>query len=219
MNEHLITISGNCAPASMKRINPKTSKIFKRGDQENDQYFNSYDLSKKSNDGHFIEKWYQKFGKEQVKKRVNPRTGKFFKRGDVGSDGRVFKNYNYSAGFSEYCEEKWMSKEAYFRDCVRNKLRDSTRNRSRQAGFENLPHELSLDYLISIFPSDKRCPVFGFVMEFGGHRDSSPSLDRLNPERGYTKDNVVWISYLANRMKSNTSLTELVQIKDWAEKQ
>lgn len=150
-------------------------------------------------------------------KRNNPDTGKPFKRGDKREDGFIFKEY-YLGKIKQdgYFKEKWHSPESYFKICVRNKFRDSKRNNGRQPGFDKLENDLSTDYLISIFPKDKKCPVFGFTMEFGGHKNNSPSLDRINPNKGYTKDNVLWISYLANRMKSNLSLDELIMIKNWA---
>ena len=152
-------------------------------------------------------------------KRINTKTGKPFKRGDKRPDGYVFKNYDLGKKKGDgYFEEKWYSPESYFRNCVYNKYLDSTRTRNRQPGFEKLKNELSTDYLLSIFPADRKCPVFGFKMEFGGNWDNSPSLDRINPKEGYTKENTVWISYLANRMKSNLSLEELIKMRDWAKK-
>lgn len=56
----------------------------------------------------------------------------------------------------------------------------------------------------------KYCPVFGIVLTPGGHRRStSPSLDRINPDRGYVTGNVRVISDKANRLKGNRSLEEL----------
>tara|TARA_X000000368_G_scaffold366617_1_gene313522 strand:- start:861 stop:1379 length:519 start_codon:yes stop_codon:yes gene_type:complete len=157
------------------------------------------------------------YAKIKIMKRNNHKTGRPFKRGDKREDGFVFKEYYLGKMKQDgFFKEKWYSPESYFRICVRNKFRDSTRTRNRQPGFEKLENDLSTDYLISIFPENKKCPVFGLTMEFGGHHDNSPSLDRIDPAKGYTKNNVLWISYLANRMKSNLNLKELVQIRDWA---
>ena len=150
-------------------------------------------------------------------KRLNPNNGLPLARGDKRSDGLIFKSYELTHIKQDgYAKEKWLLPEAFFRDCVRNKYRDSTRNRGRPQGFDDLENNISTDYLIEIFPDDQRCPVFGFIMEFGGHQDTSPSLDRVDPLIGYVRGNVVWISYLANRMKSNVSLQDLVILKKWA---
>lgn len=56
----------------------------------------------------------------------------------------------------------------------------------------------------------KCCPVFGVVLTPGGHRRStSPSLDRIDPDRGYVTGNVRVISDKANRLKGNRTLEEL----------
>ena len=203
----------------MKRNNPKTGKPFKAREEENGRFFRSYDSSIKNKHGFFREMWFGAIGEKNLTKRINPKTNKPFKRGDRDDKGRVFKNYEFVGNkIGGYAKEKWYSEKSYFKECVYRKYRDSTRNRGRQKGFETLKNDISTDYLISIFPKDKKCPVFGINIEFGGDQDSSPSLDRLDPTKGYTKDNTIWISYLANRMKSNLHLSELVKIKNWAEK-
>ena len=45
---------------------------------------------------------------------------------------------------------------------------------------------------------------------------SSPALDRIEPNKGYIKDNVVWISYRANTIKNNLTLEEMkLLLKNW----
>ena len=56
----------------------------------------------------------------------------------------------------------------------------------------------------------KSCPALGLPIALGGRRSaSSPSLDRIIPERGYVPENVRVICDRANRLKSNRSLQEL----------
>lgn len=44
----------------------------------------------------------------------------------------------------------------------------------------------------------------------------SPSLDRVNPTKGYTNGNVVWCINKANIVKSNLTLDELSEwIPEW----
>lgn len=49
------------------------------------------------------------------------------------------------------------------------------------------------------------CPVLGIplVKQHGVLGPNSPSIDRIRPTLGYTKGNVVVISHLANRLKSD----------------
>jgi len=63
----------------------------------------------------------------------------------------------------------------------------------------------------------KHCPVFGFEMrsQYGKQCDVSPSIDRINPKLGYVPGNVIVISHLANRLKSDASPAILRRISDF----
>ena len=59
--------------------------------------------------------------------------------------------------------------------------------------------------------------------KFGGGdkndaKDNSPSLDRIDPNIGYVKGNVHWISNRVNRMKSDQTLEMVIKLGNWAEK-
>lgn len=61
------------------------------------------------------------------------------------------------------------------------------------------------------------CPVLGFPLQNGifekqKNREFCPSLDRIDPIKGYTKGNVRVISYRANRWKSDMTLDEMRKI-------
>ena len=43
----------------------------------------------------------------------------------------------------------------------------------------------------------------------GGPTHNSPSVDRIDPKKGYTPDNIRVISWRANSLKSDASLKEL----------
>lgn len=61
------------------------------------------------------------------------------------------------------------------------------------------------------------CPVLGtpFRLGSGCSLDESPTLDRLRPELGYTKENVQVISYKANRIKNNATLEDMAHLVDF----
>ena len=42
--------------------------------------------------------------------------------------------------------------------------------------------------------------------------DNSPSLDRINPKKGYTKDNVIIMSNLANRIKTDATTDQIEKV-------
>lgn len=85
-------------------------------------------------------------------------------------------------------------------------------NASKQrAAVKKLEHTLTLEQLKSIYPKDNKCPVFGIELKFGnaGFRENSPSIDKIDPKKGYTLDNVQIISWRANRLKTDASINEL----------
>jgi hypothetical protein len=50
----------------------------------------------------------------------------------------------------------------------------------------------------------------------GGYQsDGSPSLDRIDPKKGYVKGNVAVISYKANRIKQDATPEELEAVASW----
>jgi hypothetical protein len=59
-----------------------------------------------------------------------------------------------------------------------------------------------------------RCPLLGIVLKTDNRLlcDNSPSLDQIVPGLGYIKGNIWVISYRANRIKSNATPKELIQI-------
>lgn len=63
-----------------------------------------------------------------------------------------------------------------------------------------------------------KCPVLGIPLN-RECRDSSPSIDRVDPSKGYTKDNVAVISMRANRIKSNASALELRMIAQYMDEE
>jgi hypothetical protein len=63
----------------------------------------------------------------------------------------------------------------------------------------------------------ERCPALGLPLQVndGRHQDNSPSLDRIDPKKGYVKGNVAVISYKANRIKQDATPEELEAVASW----
>ena len=63
-----------------------------------------------------------------------------------------------------------------------------------------------MDDIKRVFKYNK-CPILGVEFQVNqgkcGPQRQSPSLDRINPKRGYVVDNIAVISYKANCMKQN----------------
>lgn len=80
----------------------------------------------------------------------------------------------------------------------------------RRAKARELEFNLTPD---DIFIPDA-CPILGIplVPGKGKSHDSSPTLDRINPDRGYVVGNVLVISHLANRLKSDARPWQLFRV-------
>lgn len=91
----------------------------------------------------------------------------------------------------------------------------------RTAKQNNLPFNITCEYLETIFPKDNKCPVFGFEFAISKQkesRDNSPSLDKIVPDQGYVVGNVTIVSLKANRMKNNGSIEDLKKVLEFYEK-
>lgn len=53
-------------------------------------------------------------------------------------------------------------------------------------------------------------PVLGMGQR--GRQDNGISLDRIDPRRGYTNENVQLVCWLANRMRNNLSLPRFIEV-------
>ena len=79
---------------------------------------------------------------------------------------------------------------------------------------------LDFDIDASDIPLPERCPVFGTLLIKGVGRlgNNSPSVDRIDPSRGYIKGNVIVVSMKANSMKREATLDDLKRMVDFYEK-
>lgn len=66
------------------------------------------------------------------------------------------------------------------------------------------------------------CPVFGVKLIKNNHsrkiRSDSPSIDRIDPNKGYVKGNICIISYRANQIKSNGTIEEHEKVIEYMKK-
>jgi hypothetical protein len=78
-------------------------------------------------------------------------------------------------------------------------------------------HDWDLEFEDVYFPLI--CPVLGVKLDYksaeGSHSDYSASFDRLDPNLGYVRGNVVVMSMRANRLKNDGTAEELRAIADF----
>jgi hypothetical protein len=226
----------------MKRINPKTNKPFKNGDKRDDGFtFRGFNIKNIRQTGYFEERWcspsaWEKQKKQSNKanqirkhlrginfnptihkKRLNPKTKTYFKRGDKDYSGRVFLNYcNRVSSDGKYREEYWTDDDGLLKYFISRTLASI----KRRAKKRNFKMNIDIDYLLSIYPKDSICPALKTKMEFGKNTlFNSPSIDRIYPEKGYTKGNVRFVSYLANAIMNDANADEILEVGKWLKKQ
>jgi hypothetical protein len=99
-----------------------------------------------------------------------------------------------------------------YRSTPEKKLAWAFRTITSKCRIQNIPFNLEFqDFL----PIPTTCPALGTPMNYDNGRDSQPTFDRLKPELGYVKGNVVLISHRANRMKGDATWTELESLTNW----
>lgn len=92
----------------------------------------------------------------------------------------------------------------------------SAKQRSKKS---NIIFDIVQKDVNDIYPIDGKCPILGItlVINVGKTKDNSPSLDRIIPDKGYIKENIVVISHKANRIKNNATLDELKKLVSFLE--
>jgi hypothetical protein len=86
---------------------------------------------------------------------------------------------------------------------------------------KSIPYDLDGAYLESIWTGV--CPVYGIEIHKGLAGDvkkdnTVAELDRIDPEKGYVKGNVAWISRMANRRKQDSTKEDLLKLLAYMER-
>lgn len=86
----------------------------------------------------------------------------------------------------------------------------------RRAKAKGVPCTLTTKTIFHLVPD--KCPVYNTPFVFAGNEvalDTSPSVDRIDPKKGYTPENIVIISVKANRIKSAYNSSDLMKVALW----
>ena len=93
------------------------------------------------------------------------------------------------------------------------------RDRLRLEGIKKRASKKGLEFNLELadISYPEYCPVLNIKLErqFGHLEFNSPSVDRIDPSKGYTKDNIQVISQKANAMKHNATEKELILFAEW----
>lgn len=149
----------------------------------------------------------------QVKKYTDFRVVKPTKKGK--HKGKIVGwstiNKDHRASRCLVCEKKEF--EGRYAKNPFPQMRSNAKIRSKQDG---RIFDVSTEYLKSIFPKDSRCPVLGVKFDMtskkGGVRKYSPTVDKIIPEKGYVEGNLIIVSHIVNRLKSDANYDEMEKI-------
>ena len=88
-----------------------------------------------------------------------------------------------------------------------------------RAKYSNSPKEfnITVEDVLNVWPKDNKCPIFGVILQKGNKMTlpNSPSLDRIDSNKGYTPGNIAILSYKANALKNDGTWQELKRIVDY----
>ncbi len=132
------------------------------------------------------------------------------------------KDASTSDGLRTKCKvcasEYWKNYKEKNKDKLKTRSQQNRDSRSlsnikRRAKQKGIEFNLELEDISGVVV----CPVFGFELERsnGNASKRSPSVDRIDPNKGYTKDNIQVISQLANNMKQDATPEQLLMFADW----
>jgi hypothetical protein len=117
--------------------------------------------------------------------------------------GRIKGKKRYARNPEKYREK---GRASYARNLLVQRLR-SIRRRCKVAG---TTCTLTQEHL----RSPPTCPFLGISLQVGAASgmSTSPTVDRINPNGGYTPENILFLSYRANTIKNNASAEELLRV-------
>lgn len=107
-------------------------------------------------------------------------------------------------------------------------LSDMNQSARERAKKHNVPFNLRVKDLREIM-TDK-CPILGIKFELNkkgqawgkgkgkNNWQNSPSLDRIIPEKGYVKDNIIIVSLMANSIKNQATPDQIIQVGEFYKK-
>jgi len=91
----------------------------------------------------------------------------------------------------------------------------AARGRARKKG---IPFTIKMTDIVI----PERCPILGITLDPERRgtlnrraRDNAPSIDRIDPRKGYTPDNIMVISYRANVLKNSALPEEIYKIAEF----
>lgn len=92
-------------------------------------------------------------------------------------------------------------------------INDRMYGAKRRAKLKEWDYDLSLEALIEIWETQQGlCALSGVELGYIGSEWNVASLDRIEPTKGYTVDNIQWIAWRVNDAKSNMTNQDFISM-------
>mgnify|MGYP006290562023 CR=1 FL=1 len=131
------------------------------------------------------------------------------------------KKKNVKSGFAAACLSCCKARKLLETATKFGHLKSLMTKYKRRAKDLSVQFDLDIVYLESI--ACDFCPIFNTKLNWGRGKGFdvlySPSLDRLDPNKGYVKGNVAFMSFKANRLKNDSNIEDIRKLLNWMEKQ
>jgi hypothetical protein len=152
---------------------------------------------------------------EPVNKKPNNTDGPLYVIGALCIRNHRYKNTNFSLRYKKGdhqcvdCSRERGKSQREGLSYLRRKVQMLRYRAARKA----IDFDLDEEWLLSNRPS--KCSVLGIDLIYSSsdkHEPRLASVDRIDSNKGYTKDNCRVISYRANVLKNNASLDEIRKV-------
>jgi hypothetical protein len=156
------------------------------------------------------------------------------KRGDIREDGKQLWSIGKTGERAGY--QYWVAQEKYAQLLEKSRAKNRAKDRGQNLAYHRARRRvdyraamlariksraahygLPFDLTRNDIPLITHCPIFGFELKVGDGIVSpqSPSLDRIDPNLGYVKGNVIVISNKANLIKSSATPDEILKVGEF----
>lgn len=100
-----------------------------------------------------------------------------------------------------------------YRQTLEGCIRERFHNAAHRAREKNYEFTITIPLLINLYNEQKGlCALSGYQLNFLSGSPFKMSLDRIDSKKGYTFDNVQWVTWQVNNLKSNLDESDLIDL-------
>lgn len=137
-------------------------------------------------------------------------------------ESEFYKNAASKSGLTSRCKICYYPKDKLKNERKENPLKYMLYNAKHRAKKDGVPFTLTVNNI----EMPEYCPILGVKLIYGGTgktrgygaADEAASIDRIDPDKGYTPENSVIVSWKANRAKAYLTLKELQNMAEFYKK-